>query len=157
MDIDYTCGHKFQSHPGAVVPADCPTCNQGNLIGAKAKFYMSEDLSKKMREAAMSVKPLTGKERLQPEQEPVADRIMELGNQVHNLACEVQYDEALAGELEDIRGRLWDLGGKVRKAQEREEVIKLAREATDRMAGQKVEVPLGHLYDIGMLRKAGDQ
>lgn len=101
----------------------------------------------------------------QSEQEPVADRIMELGNQVHNLACEVQNDEALAGELEDIRGRLWDLAGKVRKVRELEEKRREVIEVCHRtlnvvgalsgpLSTQKI---LETLYDTGMLRKAGDQ
>lgn len=100
----------------------------------------------------------------QPEQDPIADRIMELGNQVHNLACEAQNDEALAGELADIRGRLWDLGGKVRKARERErearereETIEVAMECGTFVSSDSEANLLAKfardLYDAGMLRK----
>lgn len=93
----------------------------------------------------------------QPEQESIADRIMELGNQVHNLACEVQNDEALADELEDIRGRLWDLGGKVRKARKREELISAAIKACPCPGSRHTRIDVEALYDAGMLRKAGGE
>ena len=156
MDIDYTCGHKFQSYPGAAVPTDCPACNQGNLIGAKGKFYMSEDLSKKMREALMSANPLANLER-----PPVNTRCLARCKHQWRAGTVIWHREGNDVDAllldDDGHTTFWAWEFRPLGDLERDEVIKLAREATDHLAGQKVEVPLGHLYDIGMLRKAGDQ
>jgi hypothetical protein len=247
MDIDYTCGHKFQMRPGAF-PQDCPECGKGMAIGVNARFYMSDDLSKKMREAAMSVKPLTGKE--QPENNRIfayytcgcvlgtetggivpnrCEKCSKGGQFFRSLDHQVEPYAWICPKCHDHNQQICDkclsCGTAKPVAQEwggegwptinsecwfcdyseepekrwkrciflgvheenaiwiylvdqneyytetnvapdhfrpinhfdRQEVIRLAKEATDRMAGQKVEVPLGHLYDIGMLRKAGDQ
>lgn len=52
-----------------------------------------------------------------PESRPIDDdspmsRIGDLGNQVHNLGCELQNDENLSDELGKVASTLWDLAGK---------------------------------------------
>ena len=53
MDIDYSCGHKFQRRLGNL-PERCPKCSRGVPIGAKGKFYMSDEMSRKIRDALQS-------------------------------------------------------------------------------------------------------
>lgn len=57
MDIDYTCGHKFQMQPGDF-PANCPQCGKGMAVGLKEKLYMSDSLSQKLRDAVMAAPTL---------------------------------------------------------------------------------------------------
>lgn len=60
-------------------------------------------------------------------------RLGELGNQAHNLGCELQNDEDLSDELSAVAVKLWDLEKQLRlkSQQERqsEELEKLVRDA----------------------------
>lgn len=55
MDIDYTCGHKLQGYPRAVVPTECPECGKGRMIGVKTPFYMSDSLNKAILESRVNM------------------------------------------------------------------------------------------------------
>lgn len=50
--------------------------------------------------------------------EPVDDtslqfRIGEIGNQIHNIACEYQDDDELSERLRELRGRLWSIAAEM--------------------------------------------
>ena len=67
-----------------------------------------------------------------PDDHPVR-RMGDLGNQVHNLGCELQNDEGISDELGEISLRLWDLERQLRirtkVERERENLAKVINDA----------------------------
>ena len=110
--IEYSCGHQVSAHSGQAMPMQC-ACGMGEIVGERGQFYMSDEMSKKFREAAMNASPLQAIEESGPMNDNCpAARIGELGNQVHNLGCDYQNDEDLSDELGQVAVTLWDLAKK---------------------------------------------
>ena len=59
--IEYSCGHQASAHSGQAMPMQC-ACGEGEIVGARGKFYMSDEMSRSIRDAAMSAKPLQSPE-----------------------------------------------------------------------------------------------
>lgn len=133
-----------------------PSINLAAKVCNRKAFRPLRTPEQRERDRAVNAEP-------QPEHEPVADRIMELGNQVHNLGCEVQNDEVLADGCEQIREQLWYLAGQARKARERDQVVNAALLLDEYPSGEGSGGLMSRrafceaLYDTGMLRKAGGE
>ena len=131
---------------------------------------MSDEVSKKFREAAMNASPLQAIEESGPMDDNCpAARIGELGNQVHNLGCDYQNDEDLSDELGQVAVTLWDLAKKAairtQAQRERDEIVdealgflgyKTASQHQDATDAGWMKSALRRMYDAGMLWRAGE-
>ena len=166
--IEYSCGHQVAAHSGQAMPMQC-ACGEGEIVGARGQFYMSDEMSKKFRKLAMNASLLQAIEEPEPMDDNCpAARIGELGNQVHNLGCDYQNDEDLSDELGQVAVTLWGLAKKAairtRAQIEREElltsIIEDYRKSINSPAST-VELNLisdfaNYLYEIRLLRRAGE-
>lgn len=93
-------------------PTEFVKCvGEGALFWADA--YNWRNRHKAEPENQYNLHPQPAGEAVPVEDGSLQARIGEIGNQVHNIACEHQDNEALADRLGDLRGELWEIAKEV--------------------------------------------
>ena len=158
--IEYSCGHQVPAHSGQAMPMQC-ACGEGEIVGAKGQFYMSDEMSRSKRDAAMSAEPLQKPEWDGSDLPPVGTEC-EVEDFRHGwiLATVIAHDNidgvAVCKTFYGYDGYSNFRPIRTRAQTEREELIRIATQVlnhddvlTERDAAEA-------LYDAGMLRRAGE-
>jgi len=167
--IEYSCGHQVAAQSHQVMPMQC-ACGEGEIVGARGQFYMnmSDEMSKKFREAAMNASPLQAiKEEWSGAGLPPVGMECEvvIGAQKPRTVCFVGIKSSGSVVIETVDGELKSYHRsqvifrpiRTQAQREREEVISTAHALLiDTDTDRTVDGTLAALYDAGMLRGAGE-
>ena len=167
--IEYSCGHQVSAHSGQAMPMQC-ACGVGEIVGAREQFYMSDEMSKKFREAAMNASPLQAiKKEWNGEGLPPAgiecevfDHEEKQYSRCKTLSAATMSGERACATIEPKGhfGRLiWGANFRpirTKEQQERESAITKARNACPYPGSESTKIDVEALYDAGMLRKGAE-
>ena len=170
--IEYSCGHQVSAHSGQAMPMQC-ACGEGEIVGARGQFYMSDEMSHSIRKAAMDASPLQAiKEEWDGSGAPpvgteceVLDRVYGNFNRVEITA--VSRDHLVAifnGEEVLLKKNCQFRPIRTQAQRERDDLLTSIIEDYRKSLKNPVstvEINLisefaNYLYDAGMLRRAGE-